>query len=174
MTQSRRIGPGYRKCALQSSANFWQSSRQSLERKPQGYSLPGASLKPRRWKKQAQVLENATGPEATFLKAQEALRSRRFREAADYFAELTGSTNEFSIEARLGLADTQKARGELEAALKTLDPLIADEGSADPRAKLIAAEIFLTQSNFSEAEKLISGLKANSQKYRGGKNMPRR
>ncbi len=112
-----------------------------------------------------QVLENATGPEATFLKAQEALRSRRFKEAADYFAELTGSTNEFSIEARLGLADTQKARGELEAALKTLDPLIANEGSADPRAKLIAAEIFLTQSNFSEAEKLITGLQANSQKY---------
>ena len=70
----------------------------------------------------AQVLENATGPEATFLKAQEALRSRRFKEAADYFAELISSTNEFSIEARLGLADTQKATGELEAALKTLGP----------------------------------------------------
>ncbi len=111
------------------------------------------------------VLENATGPEATFLKAQEALRSRRFTEAADYFTELTGSTNEFSVEARLGLADTQKARGELEAALKTLDPLIANEGSADPRAKLIAAEIYLTQSKISEAEKLITGLQANSQKY---------
>src|ERR1700732_2949629 len=89
----------------------------------------------------AQVLESASGPEATFLKAQEALRSRRFREAADHFAELTGSTNEYSIEARLGLADTQKATGELEAALKTLGPLIADEQLADPRAKLIAAEI---------------------------------
>jgi TolA-binding protein len=112
-----------------------------------------------------QVLENVTGSEATFLKAQEALRSRRFTEAADYFTELTGSTNGFSIEARLGLADTQKARGELEAALKTLDPLIANEGSADPRAKLLAAEIYLTQSKISEAEKLITGLQANSQKY---------
>ena len=112
----------------------------------------------------AQVLQNATGSEATFLKAQEALRSRRFKEAADYFAELIGSTNEFSIEARLGLADTQKATGELEAALKTLGPLIADGRSADPRAQLIAAEIYLTQSNISEAEKLISSLKANSRK----------
>ncbi len=112
----------------------------------------------------AQVLENATGPEATFLKAQEALRSKRFKEAATYFAELTGTTNEFSIEARLGLAETQKATGELEAAMKTLGPLIADEQSADPRAKLVAAEIYLNESNIYEAEKLISGLKANSGK----------
>ena len=111
----------------------------------------------------AQVLETANGPEATFLKAQEALRSRRFREAADYFTELTNAGNEFSIEARLGLADTQKATGDLEAALKTLGPLIGDETS-DPRAKLLAAEIYLTESNISEAEKLISSLKANSQK----------
>jgi TolA-binding protein len=112
----------------------------------------------------ARVLGSATGPEATFLKGQEALRSRRFREAADYFAELITSTNEFSVEARLGLADTQKATGEREAALKTLGPLIADEQSADPRAKLIAAEIYLTESNIFEAQKLISGLKANSRK----------
>src|SRR5580704_10166174 len=87
----------------------------------------------------AQVLQSATGPEATFLKAQEALRSRRFEEAAEYFAELIRSGKEFSIEARLGLAETQEATGELEGALKTLDPLIADERSADPTAKLIAA-----------------------------------
>jgi TolA-binding protein len=112
----------------------------------------------------AQVLESAKGPEAIFLKAQEALRSKRFREAADYFRELIGSTIEFSTEARLGLADTQKATGELEAALKTLEPLMADEQSADPRAQLLAAEIYLTESNTSEAEKIISGLKANSRK----------
>jgi TolA-binding protein len=112
----------------------------------------------------AQVLESATGPEAIFLKAQEALRSKRFREAADYFAKLVASANEFSTEARLGLADTQKATGELAAALKTLGPLIADEQSADPRAQLIAAEIYLSESNISEAEKLILGLKANSRK----------
>jgi TolA-binding protein len=112
----------------------------------------------------AQVLESAIGPEAIFLKGQEALRSRRFKEAADYFAELTGSTNAFSIEARLGLAETQEATGDLENALKTLSPLITDEQSTDPRAKLIAAEIYLTESNISEAEKLISGLKPNSRK----------
>src|SRR5271170_4327361 len=48
----------------------------------------------------AQVLESTTGPEAVFLKAQEALRSKRYREAADYFRELLGSSNEFPIEAR--------------------------------------------------------------------------
>src|SRR6202045_5405418 len=94
----------------------------------------------------AQVLERATGPEAIFLKAQEALRSRRFKEAIDYFAELISPANEFSVEARLGLADTQNATGEPQAALKTLDPLIANGQSADPRAKLVAAEIYLNES----------------------------
>jgi TolA-binding protein len=112
----------------------------------------------------AKVLENARGPEATFLKAQGALRSRRYREAADYFSELTGTPSRFSAEARLGLADSQKAAGELETALKTLAPLIADDQSADPRATLMAAEIYLSQSNVSEAEKLVSGLKSNSPK----------
>jgi tetratricopeptide (TPR) repeat protein len=112
----------------------------------------------------AQVLERATGPEAIFLKAQEALRSRRFKEAADYFAELISPANEFSVEARLGLADTQNATGEPEAALKTLDPLIANGQSADPRAKLVAAEIYLTESNISAAEKLISGLQTDTRK----------
>src|ERR1700730_2375684 len=112
----------------------------------------------------AQVLEHATGPEAIFLKAQEALRSRRFKEATDYFAELISPANEFSVEARLGLADTQNATGEPEAALKTLDPLLANGQSADSRAKLVAAEIYLTESNISAAEKLISGLKTNTRK----------
>jgi TolA-binding protein len=112
----------------------------------------------------AQVLARASGPEATFLKAQEALRSRRFKEAADYFTELIAPPNEFSIEARLGLADTQNATGEHEAALKTLGPLIADERSADPRAKLVAAEIYLTESNIPAAEQLISNLQTNTGK----------
>ncbi len=112
----------------------------------------------------ARILEGATGPEATFLKAQEALRSRRLREAVEYFAELASATNEFSVEARIGLADAQMATGELEAALTTLGPLVADEPSSDPRAKLIAAQIYLSESNLSEAEKLISTLKANTRK----------
>jgi thioredoxin-like negative regulator of GroEL len=112
----------------------------------------------------ARVLESITGPEATFLKAQEALRSRRFKEAADHFEELTTSPNDFSVEARLGLADTQMATGQLEDALKTLGPLIAEESSPDPRAKLIAAEIYLTESNIPAAEKLISGLQTTTRK----------
>jgi TolA-binding protein len=112
----------------------------------------------------AQVLASASGPEAIFLKAQEALRSKRYREAADYFGELIRSPNEFAIEARLGLADIQKTIGEMDAALETLRPLIADQQSADPRAQLIAAEIYLSEAKISQAEKLISGLKANSRK----------
>jgi TolA-binding protein len=112
----------------------------------------------------ARVLESTTGPEATFLKAQEALRSRRFKEAADDFEELTTSSNDFSVEARLGLADTQKALGQWEDALKTLAPLIADESSTDPRAKLIAAEIYLSESDIRAAEKLISGLHTTTRK----------
>ena len=112
----------------------------------------------------AQVLESATGPEAIFLRAQEALRSRQFKEAADWFEQLTRSTSEFSVDARLGLADTQEATGDLDAALKTLSPLMADERTADPRAKLIAAEIYGAQSKIPEAERVISGLRAKSRK----------
>ena len=105
-----------------------------------------------------------TGPEATFLKAQEALRSRRWQEAADQFANLIATSSRFSVEARLGLADSQKALGESKAALKTLLPLIADEGTADPRAELLAAEIYLSESNNLEAETLLSRVKTNSRK----------
>ena len=122
----------------------------------------------------AQVLKSATGPEAVFLKAQEALRSKRYKEAADYFGELIGSTNEFSVEARLGLADTQKTIGELEAALKTLAPLIADERSADPRAQLIAAEILLKRRKYLRGRKAHFGAESQLSKNGGGKNLSRR
>jgi TolA-binding protein len=110
------------------------------------------------------VLQGVTGPEATFLKAQEALRSRRWQEAADWFANLIATSSRFSVEARLGLADSQKALGESKAALKTLQPLIADDRTADPRAELLAAEIYLGESNNQEAETLLSRVKANSRK----------
>src|SRR6516225_109435 len=55
-----------------------------------------------------EVLKSVTGPEATFLKAQEALRSRRWQDAADWFASLAATPGRFSVEARLGLADSQK------------------------------------------------------------------
>jgi TolA-binding protein len=103
-----------------------------------------------------QVLKNANGPEATYLKAQQALRSGRSEEAGRYFSELITQTNQFSAEARLGLAETQRATGQLDSALQTLDPLISDETSADPRAQLMAAEIELSQSNIPRAEALVS------------------
>ncbi len=111
-----------------------------------------------------QALDGAAGPEAIFLKAQEALRSKRFKEAVADFAELTNLTNEFSTEARLGLANAQVATGELDAALQTLAPLMVDQQTSDPRAKLVAAEIYLGQSKLPEAEKLISGLRVDSRK----------
>src|SRR5260370_34746286 len=111
-----------------------------------------------------EVLESVAGPEATFLKAQEALRSRRWQEAADWFANLIATSSQFSVEARLGLADSQKALGESQAALETLQPLIADDRTADPSAELLAAEIHLGESNNLEAETLLSRIKANSRK----------
>jgi TolA-binding protein len=111
-----------------------------------------------------EVLKSVTGPEATFLKAQEALRSRRWQEAADWFASLTATPGRFSVEARLGLADSQKGLGESEAALKTLQPLIADDRTADPRAELLAAEVCLGESKNQEAGTLLSRVKANSRK----------
>jgi tetratricopeptide (TPR) repeat protein len=104
----------------------------------------------------AQILKSLQGPEATFLKAQEAFRSGRFAEAGSYFAELIATRSTYEVEARLGLADSEKATGKLEAALRALDPLISDERSADPRARLMAAEILLSESQFSKAEQLIA------------------
>jgi tetratricopeptide (TPR) repeat protein len=110
----------------------------------------------------AELLKNAHGSEATFLKAQEAFRSGRFTEAGSYFADLIGSGTNYAIEARLGLADTEKATGRPDAALQTLDPLISNEQSADPRANLMAAEILLSQAQISKAEQLIAKTKTDS------------
>jgi TolA-binding protein/predicted negative regulator of RcsB-dependent stress response len=112
----------------------------------------------------AKLLEKSTGPEATFLKAQEAFRSRRWQEAADWFARLIATSTWYSVEARLGLADSQKALGESAAALETLQPLIADDQTADPRGEILAAEIYLGESNDSKAEALLSRVKTNSRK----------
>jgi TolA-binding protein len=111
----------------------------------------------------AKILEKSKGPEATFLKAQEAFRSRRWQDAVDLFASLTTSTR-YSVEARIGLADSQRALGESEAALKTLEPLIVDDQTADSKAEILAAEIYLSELNNSKAEALLSRVRANSRK----------
>jgi tetratricopeptide (TPR) repeat protein len=112
-----------------------------------------------------QALRNTTGHEATYLKAEQALRSGRSAEAGRYFSELIAPGTEFSIEARLGLAETQRLVGQLDAALQTLSPLMSDERSADPRAQLTAAEILLSQSNISKAAELVSHIRPASAKY---------
>ncbi|HEY2122977.1 MAG TPA: tetratricopeptide repeat protein [Chthoniobacterales bacterium] len=110
----------------------------------------------------AEILKSATGPEATFLKAQEAYRTGRFAEAGSYFASLIGGGTPYAVEARLGLADTQKATGSLDAALQTLNPLISDEQTADARAELMAAEILLSKGQIPKSEQLIARIKTDS------------
>ena len=110
----------------------------------------------------AEILKSATGPEATFLKAQEAYRMGRFTEASSYFVNLIGSGSPYAVEARLGLADTEKATGSLDAALQTLNPLISDEQTADPRAELMAAEILLSEGQIPKSEQLIARIKTDS------------
>ena len=70
-------------------------------------------IETRKAKEATEVLESVTGPEATFLKAQEALRSKRWQEAADWFAKLIATSSQFSVEARLGLAVSQKGVGQI-------------------------------------------------------------
>jgi TolA-binding protein/thioredoxin-like negative regulator of GroEL len=110
----------------------------------------------------AEILNSAHGSEATFLKAQEAFRSERYTEAGSDFANLIGSGSDYAVEARLGLAETEKATGRPEAALQTLAPLISDVQSTDPRAKLMAVEILLSEAQISKAEQLIAKTKTNS------------
>jgi predicted negative regulator of RcsB-dependent stress response len=110
----------------------------------------------------AEILKSATGPEATFLKAQEAFRMGRFTEAGSYFTELIGNRGPYAIEARLGLADAEKATGKLDAALQTLTPLISDDQTGNPRAELMAAEILLSEAQLSNAEQLIARIKTDS------------
>ncbi len=118
----------------------------------------------RKEKEATEILESVTGAEAAFLKAQEALRFGRWQEAADWFANLVATSSQYSVEARVGLAISQKGLGKSEAALKTLQPMIADDRAADPRAELLAAEIYLGESNNLEAKRLLSRVKANSRK----------
>jgi TolA-binding protein len=113
-----------------------------------------------------QALQNTTGQEATYLKAQQALRSGHSAEAGRYFLELIESASAYSVEARLGLAETQRAVGQLDAALQTLGPLMSDETSADPRAQLMAVEILVSKSNISKAAELVSRIKAASAKIK--------
>src|SRR4029077_19836444 len=48
----------------------------------------------------SEVLDRANGPEADFLRAQEALRSRRWKEAVDRFALLSKTPGPFLVEAK--------------------------------------------------------------------------
>jgi TolA-binding protein len=110
----------------------------------------------------AQILDSVQGSEAAFLKAQDAFRSGRFTEARSYFADLIRSGSNYAVEARLGLAATEKATGRPDAALETLGPLISDDRAAEPRAELMAVEILLSEAQISRAEQLIAKVKPDS------------
>jgi tetratricopeptide (TPR) repeat protein len=110
----------------------------------------------------SEVLDRANGPEADFLRAQEALRSRRWKEAVDRFALLSKTPGPFLVEAKLGLASAQKALGQSAPALETLQPFLQSEGKIDPKIGLLAAEIYLSRSEHTKAQETLSRIKAVS------------
>ena len=110
----------------------------------------------------AQVLENLKGVDADFLRAQEALRSKQWKEAIDRFTLLLENPGAFSIEARLGLASAQRALGQSEEALKTLEPLLQARESIDPKAGFLAAEIYLGRTESAKARDILSRIMPNS------------
>jgi TolA-binding protein len=114
-------------------------------------------------KEASEILDHASGPEAEFLKAQEALRTRQWNEAVSRFALLLKTGGPF-VESRLGLASAQKALGQSEAALATLQPLLQSEGSTEPKIGLLAAEIYLSRSEPAKAKETLSRIKTNSRR----------
>ena len=110
----------------------------------------------------SEVLDHASGPEAEFLRAQEALRSRQWNEAAGRFALLLKMGGPFLVDSRLGLASAQKALGQSEAALTTLQPLLQSKESTEPKIGLLAAEIYLSRSEHAKAKETLSRIKTNS------------
>jgi tetratricopeptide (TPR) repeat protein len=110
----------------------------------------------------SEVLYRVNGPEADFLRAQVALRSRRWKEAVDRFAQLSKTPGPLLVEAKLGLASAQKALGQSAAALETLDPLLQNEGKIDPKIGLLAAEIYLSQSEHTKAQATLARIIAYS------------
>src|SRR5262249_13686594 len=96
-------------------------------------------------KEASAVVGRGKGSEADLLGAQEALRSRRWKEAVDRFTPLSKTPGPLLQEAKLGLAFAQKALGQSAAALQTLQPLLQNEGKIDPKIGLLAAEIYLNR-----------------------------
>ena len=112
----------------------------------------------------AAVLSRIEGPEAEFLKAQEALRSRQWKEAVDRFTRLAKTPGPLLAEATLALASAQKALGQTEAALATLQPFLSSSGPIDPKTGLLAAEIYLSRADNAKAREILSRIKTNSPK----------
>ena len=113
-------------------------------------------------KEASEVLNHASGPEAEFLRAQEALRTRQWNEAVNRFTLLLKTGGPFLVESTLGLASAQKALGQSEGALATLQPLLQSEGSTEPKIGLLAAEIYLSRSEPAKAKETLFRIKTNS------------
>jgi TolA-binding protein len=109
-----------------------------------------------------ETLREATGSEAQFLKGQAALRSRHWKEAQETFAALAKEEGTWSIQARLGLADAQKALGDADVALETLTPLLQSNDPRAVKAVLLAAEIYLESANTAKAKELLARLQPGS------------
>lgn len=108
------------------------------------------------------VLEGMHQPEATLLRGEAARRSRHWKQAETSFSELLhGSDAEKFGEARLGLADCQRALSQLDSALETLGPALTNpDKDLRTRALLLAAEIALAQPDIPKAEGLLARLES--------------
>jgi tetratricopeptide (TPR) repeat protein len=107
------------------------------------------------------VLDGVNESEATFLRAESARRSKRWKQAETLFSELLHAPGEFAKEARLGLADCQRALSQLDVALDTLSPELTDsDNGVRTRALLLAAEIALAQPDVPKAEGFLGRLEA--------------
>jgi outer membrane protein assembly factor BamD (BamD/ComL family) len=109
-----------------------------------------------------EILKSVNSPEATFLKGQAALHSRRWKEAQDAFSELATRENPWSDQAKLGLANAQKSLGEADAAIETLEPLLRQSDPSAAKAALLAAEINLDRSDTAKAKELLSQFRPGS------------
>ncbi len=108
------------------------------------------------------ALEGMQQPEATFLRAEAARRSRLWKQGETLFSELLhGSDSEKFGEARLGLADCQRALSQLDAALETLEPALSHpDNGLRTRALLLAAEIALAKPDIPKAEGFLARLES--------------
>lgn len=144
-----------------------------LERYLQGASDPAASrrakmllaenfLNVRKGNEAMRVLADPDlpEPEADFLRARAALRLQHWNAADETYTRLLQTAPEAAQQerARLGLAAAKYGAKDLDAALKVLVSLLQTPAPLNERAVLLAAQICLERSRFSDAQTWLERL----------------